>query len=67
MWFIRIVLFAALLYYLLRILGRWLASSNSRSKSPGNDKIHRRKESKYSHLTDQEIEDADFEEINRDN
>lgn len=62
MWFLRGILIVFLVYYLLKFLGRAFFSSRSR---PGRQE--RKPEAgggkAYSKLTDQEIEDADFEEI----
>ncbi len=64
---LKFILLAALFYYLLRIIGRLFTSSQKRSASSGINNKPQQHDSRYSHLTDQEIEDADYEEISKDN
>ena len=59
--FVRIILIVVLLYYLLKLIGRWLFSG-ARGKSVGG-RGNGHKEERYRNLTDQVIEDADYEEI----
>jgi hypothetical protein len=61
---LRILLLLALIYYFIKLLGRWLspgARVDRRGKeAPGSEQV------RYRDLTDQTIEDADFEEIQED-
>ena len=61
--FLRFILLVILGYYLLKLFARWiLGLSGGRGdgrKAPAGDPEN----SRYSELTDQEIEDADYEEI----
>lgn len=58
---LRFVLLFALIYYFIKLLGRWLASG-TRSTTVKGEKTGKT-ERRYSELTNQVIEDADFEEI----
>ena len=59
---LRIILVFALIYYFIKVLGRWL-SAGARSESVGGKNGSARSKSDYDELTDQAIEDADFEDI----
>jgi hypothetical protein len=61
MTFIRSILIFVFVYLLIRLLGRWLVSALGGTKVEESRKKRARKD--YSTLTDQKIEDADFEEI----
>ncbi len=59
---LRFILIFALFYYLLKILFRWLAGSSSgRSKDRWMEEKGKKQE--YGELTDQKIEDAEYEEF----
>ncbi len=63
MTFLRFILLLVLAYYLVKIIFRWILGI------PGAGRRHRPRPSpeksdlRYRELTDQEIEDAEFEEI----
>ncbi len=58
MGFLRVVIGIIMIYILARMLGRWIF----KEEKAGGEK-RREKKDGYSNLTDQAIEDADFEEI----
>ncbi len=61
--FLRFILLIVLAYYLLKLFTRWiLGISGGRSVRRGG-KTDDSGDRRYSELTDQEIEDADYEEI----
>jgi uncharacterized membrane protein len=62
---LRIVLIAVLLYYGIKLLASWIFRSNG-------ERVHGKRRNRangvkqrYRDLTDQQIEDADYEEIDR--
>ena len=57
---LRLFLIFVLVYYLLKLLGKWLFSGSMKIKS---DKSEGKRVNKYSDLTDQTIEDADYEDL----
>ncbi len=59
---LRFILIFALIYYFIKLLGRWL-SSGTRSESVRGGKGSAQAGSDYNELTDQAIEDANFEDI----
>ena len=59
---LRFILIFALVYYLLKILFRWLAGSSS-GKDKGRWRAEKSKEQEYGELTDQKIEDAEYEDL----
>ena len=64
---LRFILFLVLAYYLMKLLMRWIVgSSRGGTRYTDGGGPSRGAERPYSALTDQEIEDADFEEIERD-
>lgn len=60
MTFLRFILLLVLAYYLLKLLSRWILGMSS---GKGTRSAQRKRDRRYRELTDQEIEDADFEEI----
>ncbi|MCK4236303.1 MAG: hypothetical protein KAX38_04230 [Candidatus Krumholzibacteria bacterium] len=60
---IRIILAIILLYYLLKLLRRWMFSGSKRTSVDGIE--YGGNKEKYRNLTDQAIEDADYEEIEK--
>jgi len=63
MTFLRFILLLVLAYYLVKILARWIIGvSSGRREGPLRPSPGKR-DLRYKELTDQEIEDADFEEI----
>ena len=62
---LRIVFGVILIYYLFRLLFRWMFPV--RAQPAGTEsKKDERKDEFYKYLTNQEIEDAEFEELNED-
>ncbi len=59
MTFLRIVLLAVLGWYLLRWLAGWLSGGSRTKRDAGRDKDPER----YGDLTDQSIDDADYEDL----
>ncbi len=59
---LRFILIFALVYYLLKIFFRWLAGSSS-GRSKGRWMAEKSKKKEYGELTDQKIEDAEYEEF----
>lgn len=60
---LRFILIFALFYYLLKLLFRWLAGSSGRRGEGGRRMKTTVKKQQYSDLTDQKIEDAEYEEL----
>lgn len=60
---LRFILIFALIYYFIKLLGRWLSSGTRSESVRGGKKGSARAGSDYNKLTDQAIEDADFEDI----
>jgi hypothetical protein len=60
---LRFILLIVLAYYLLKLLMRWIlgVSGGGRERKSGSTTGSGNR--RYSELTDQEIEDADYEEI----
>lgn len=59
---LRFFLFFAMIYYGVRLLARWLISGAREGKKPSG-MPGKTAEKNYRDLTDQEIEDADYEEL----
>lgn len=57
--FLRVLLFIIAGWYLIKWIGRWIAGG---SAGPTGDKGRKRKD-KYESLTDQKIDDADYEDL----
>ncbi|MBN1164972.1 MAG: hypothetical protein JXB45_10365 [Candidatus Krumholzibacteriota bacterium] len=57
---IRIFLVFALVYYLLKLIFKWLFS---RQKEPIRGAKKNEKETDLRHLTDQSVEDAEYEDL----
>lgn len=62
---LRIILFIVLFYYLFKLIGRWLSSGGRGVDFGGKGSNEGKISRDYRHLTDQNIEDADFEEIEK--
>ena len=58
---LRLVLTVTLVFYLLKWIGRWISAGAGDDGRPGTG-IGKKKDD-YSDITDQKVEDADFEEI----
>ena len=58
----RIVLIVVLIYYVLKLLSKWLTSGIRKASIKTGDQ-GKGDEKSYKELTDQVIEDADYEEI----
>ena len=56
---LRTVLFIVIGWYLIKWLGRWISGGN---QGAGNGKGAKRGD-KYENLTDQKIDDADYEDL----
>ena len=63
MTFLRIILLAVLLYYGIKILAGWIFRSDNKRPHVDKRRPAGRDAKRYSDLTDQRIEDADYEEI----
>lgn len=61
MFLLRILLSVVLLYYLLKILGKWLFPRDKTKRTTGGGRSGGKE--RYRNLTDQAIDDADYEEI----
>ena len=59
---LRFFLLFAFIYYGVRLLARWLVSGAREGKRPSG-MPGKKGEKNYRDLTDQEIEDADYEEL----
>jgi hypothetical protein len=62
---LRIALIVALIYYFIKLIGRWL-SGDVRSSDRVRGSGARQENKQYDELTDQTIEDAEFEDIDED-
>jgi hypothetical protein len=60
---LRIVLIAVLLYYGIKLLAGWIFHSDKERLHVNRRGRGRKGEERYSDLTNQRIEDADYEEI----
>ncbi|MBN2185717.1 MAG: hypothetical protein JW746_10355 [Candidatus Krumholzibacteriota bacterium] len=60
--FLRFLLIFALIYYLLKIIGRAFLSAKKR-RDVGTQERNYHESPDYSDKTDQKIEDADFEDL----
>jgi hypothetical protein len=60
---LRFILILVLVYYLLKLLFRWLVGSSGRRKDGRWRTETSEKKQRYSDLTDQKIEDAEYEEL----
>ena len=60
--FFRIIIIVVLIYYALKLLSKWLSSGFSKASIRTGDQDKGNKK-RYKELTDQAIEDADYEEI----
>jgi hypothetical protein len=63
MLFLRFILLLVLAYYLIKLFSRWILGISGGRKGGTGRSAPREKDRRYGELTDQEIEDADFEEI----
>jgi len=63
MTFLRFILLLVLAYYLLKLFSRWILGISGAKRERTGDASARPEERRYNELTDQEIEDADYEEI----
>ncbi len=59
---LRLFLFFALIYYGIRLVAKWLLSGAGEGKRPSG-MSGKTGEKNYKDLTDQTIEDADYEEL----
>lgn len=59
---LRFILIFALFYYLLKLFFRWLTGSSS-GRGERRRRTETSKKQEYSDLTDQKIEDAEYEEL----
>ncbi|OQX84432.1 MAG: hypothetical protein B6D63_04615 [Candidatus Latescibacteria bacterium 4484_7] len=59
---VRVLLIILLIFYLIRVMVRWLIPHGTRTKRDQSSKGESR-EDIYKYLTNQKIEDADYEEI----
>lgn len=57
--FFRVLLFIVAGWYLLKWIARWITGGNA---GTGKDQVRKGAE-KYESLTDQKIEDADYEDL----
>jgi len=60
---LRILLIAVLLYYGLKLLAGWVFRPDERRLHANRSKRAKARRERYRDLTDQRIEDADYEEI----
>jgi hypothetical protein len=60
---LRILILVIALYYGLKLAARWIFRSDSQRTRARRDGKRAGGERRYSDLTDQEIEDAEYEEI----
>ena len=60
---LRFILIFVLVYYLLKLVFRWLAGSFGIRKERDWRKETSDKKQRYGDLTDQKIEDAEYEEL----
>jgi hypothetical protein len=60
---LRFILVFALLYYLLKLFFRWIVGSSARKGTRRWRADTGRTEQRYDELTDQKIEDAEYEEF----
>ena len=63
MTFLRFILLLVLAYYLVKMLSRWILGLSGGRREGGRRDASGESDLRYRELTDQEIEDADFEEI----
>lgn len=70
MTFLRLLFFGVVLWWIARTIGRWLFGGNraaggrgGRPTRPGGAGGRRSEKTGYADLTDQRIEDAEYEEI----
>ncbi|UCF05327.1 MAG: hypothetical protein JSV33_15650 [bacterium] len=66
MFLLRILLIVLLLYFVLKAIGRWLFSPPERRVRDRRDDVPKDNDL-YGKLTDQTIEDAEYEEIDKEN
>jgi len=59
---LRIIFGVVLIYYLFKLLFRWMFPAGTQKSRPENRKDEEKDEF-YRYLTNQEIEDAEFEEL----
>jgi hypothetical protein len=60
---LRFILIFALVYYLLKLVFRWMAGSHGNRRGSGSRAAKSEVKDRYSELTDQKIEDAEYEEL----
>jgi hypothetical protein len=60
---LRFILVFVLAYYLLKVLYRWLVGMASRGAAVKGGNGARSSDRSYRELTDQEIEDAEYEDL----
>jgi hypothetical protein len=63
MTFLRFILLLILAYYLLKLFSRWILGISGGKKERASGVSSSSEKRRYSELTDQKIEDADYEEI----
>jgi hypothetical protein len=64
MFLLRVILIALLMYFVLKAIGRWLFTPSRRTARDRREDAPR-DDDRYGQLTDQAIEDAEYEEIDR--
>lgn len=60
---LRFILIFALVYYLMKLVFRWIAGSSGAKRGMRWRSEKREKNQSYRDLTDQKIEDAEYEEL----
>jgi hypothetical protein len=60
---LRFILIFAAVYYLLKLVFRWIAGSHGTRRGGGSGTAKSEKTDRYTELTDQKIEDAEYEEL----
>lgn len=60
---IRIILIFVLVFYLLKWIGKWIISASDTSGKAEKGKNAKTDVEGYKELTDQKIEDADYEDL----
>ena len=63
MTFLRIILFAVLLYYGIKLCVAWIFGAGKKRVKVSRSRRSKNADDRYGDLTDQRIEDADYEEI----
>ena len=60
---LRFLLILGLIYYGIKLLARWIFRPNFQRSSMRKEERTAHEDQNYKELTDQEIDDADFEDI----